>query len=79
MMEIDYRSLDEFINSFYDKPESSLCDNCKYAFIITGGYVSYVKDDRTRTYQQRYCYYSEKGTITDKGYQECELFESNDK
>ena len=58
--------------SGFDKEEPSLCDTCKQAYYLGGGFVF----SGGKTYRQRYCGLTNKHghgrSITGLGYQECE-------
>lgn len=50
--------------SNFDKPDPSLCDTCKNAYVIRGGLVGMFNLDGTgKLCQQRYC--STKGSAAD--------------
>lgn len=64
--------------AFFAKPEPSLCDRCRHAYMLGGGAVSV----GGKTYPQRYCDKTVSQdqlrtgrSISVSGYQECEFFE----
>jgi hypothetical protein len=67
----------DIIDNLCDKPESSLCDNCQFAQIVSGGFISI---GLKKSYKQRYCPHplaSEKlggRNISISGFTECEYY-----
>jgi len=42
------------MKDFYEKPEPSLCDNCRYAYYLEGGSIG-IGTYPSKNYRQRYC------------------------